>query len=142
MGWKNRPQCEKDANADMKSEPVGAGLKPALFDEPAPFDAQRARLKPVFFDAQRAGFKPAPTKRHGLPEIVRAFKAFSSRRTNDIRNTAGIPVWQRNYYEHVIRDEKELNSIREYIRYNPLKWEEDEENPKLKGTSRFETRPT
>jgi hypothetical protein len=37
-------------------------------------------------------------KRHGLPEIVRALKTFSSRRINDIRKTPGIPVWQRNYY--------------------------------------------
>jgi REP element-mobilizing transposase RayT len=38
-------------------------------------------------------------------------------------------LWQRNYYEHIIRNETELNNIREYIRYNPLKWDEDEENP-------------
>jgi REP-associated tyrosine transposase len=80
-----------------------------------------------------AGFKPAPTKQYGLPEIVRAFKAFSSRRINDIRDTCGISIWQRNYYERIIRGEKDLHSIREYIRYNPLKWEEDEENPNLKG---------
>ena len=41
----------------------------------------------------------------------------------------GTPVWQRNYYEHVIRDEKELNGIREYILYNPLTWKRDVENP-------------
>jgi len=98
-----------------------------------------AGLKPALFDAQRAGFKPAPTKQHGLPEIVRAFKAFSSRRINDIRDTCGISIWQRNYYERIIRGEKDLHSIREYIRYNPLKWEEDEENPNLKGTGGFET---
>ena len=45
-----------------------------------------------------AGFKPAPTnKRHGLSEIVRAFKTFSSRYINQIRNTPGTTVWQRNY---------------------------------------------
>lgn len=37
-------------------------------------------------------------------------------------------LWQRNYYEHIIRDDREMNAIREYIRYNPLKWDEDEEN--------------
>lgn len=78
-----------------------------------------------------AGFKPAPTmhKRHGLPEIVRALKTFSSRKINGIRNTPNIPVWQRNYYEHIIRNEKELNSIREYIINNPLRWDLDEDNP-------------
>ena len=38
-------------------------------------------------------------------------------------------LWQRNYYEHIIRDEKELTRIREYIIHNPLKWTEDENNP-------------
>jgi putative transposase len=103
---------------------VGAGLKPALFEK-----------------AQGAGLKPAPTRQHGLQEIVRAFKSFSSRRINDMRNTTDIPVWQRNYYEHIIRDERELHTIREYIKYNPLKWDEDEENPNMKGTGGFQTRP-
>jgi putative transposase len=77
-----------------------------------------------------AGLKPAPTraskKTHGLPEFVRALKTFSARRINEIRNTPGISVWQRNYYERVIRDESELNKIREYIINNPLNWETDE----------------
>ena len=40
-----------------------------------------------------------------------------------------MPVWQRNYYEHVIRNETDLNDVREYIVNNPLKWDLDEENP-------------
>jgi hypothetical protein len=75
--------------------------------------------------------KPAPTvgKRHGLPEIIRAFKTFSSRRINVLRKEPGVPLWQRNYYEHIIRDEEELNRFREYIQNNPMQWEMDEENP-------------
>jgi putative transposase len=64
-----------------------------------------------------------------LSEIVRGFKTFSSRRINEIRKTPGIPVWQRNYYEHIIRDETEWNRIREYIETNPAHWAEDKENP-------------
>ena len=41
----------------------------------------------------------------------------------------GGPMWQRNYYEHIIRDEGELNRVREYIQNNPLNWETDKENP-------------
>ncbi|MCJ7483397.1 MAG: hypothetical protein MUO31_10565 [Thermodesulfovibrionales bacterium] len=48
---------------------------------------------------------------------------------NQIRNTSGIPVWQKNHYEHIIWDEKELNQIREYIVNNPIQWEPDTENP-------------
>lgn len=40
-----------------------------------------------------------------------------------------MPVWQRNYYEHVIRNESELGRIREYIVANPARWEEDVNNP-------------
>ena len=65
--------------------------------------------------------------------IVRSFKARCTYMINQIRNTHGIPVWQRNYYEHIIRDDRELQAIREYIRYNPLKWGEDKENPEMKG---------
>ena len=38
-------------------------------------------------------------------------------------------TWQRNYYEHVVRDEAELQRVREYIVNNPTRWAEDEENP-------------
>ena len=77
-----------------------------------------------------AGFEPAPTRpvsnnsmsRHGLPEIIRAFKTFSAQRINVLRKTPGAPVWQRNYYEHIVRNDDELNCIRQYIADNPLKW--------------------
>ena len=84
----------------------------------------------IINDDVGAGFKPAPTiKRHGLPEIVRGFKTFSSRRINQYRNTPGQKLWQRNYYEHIIRNDDELNRIREYIINNLLKWETDRNHP-------------
>jgi putative transposase len=61
-----------------------------------------------------------------LPEIVRAFKTFSARRINAIRQTPGIAVWQRNYYEHIIRNEADLNRIRQYIANNPARWADAE----------------
>mgnify|MGYP000913469741 FL=1 len=76
-----------------------------------------------------AGLKLAPTKR-GLPEIIRGFKTFSSRRINELRGTPGIPVWQRNYYEHIVRNDESLYRIREYIINNPMQWEQDRENPR------------
>ncbi len=78
-----------------------------------------------------AGFKPAPTTtppRHGLPEIVRAFKTFSARQINESRHTPGTPVWQRNYYEHIIRNKAALNRIRQYIMTNPAHRKKDREN--------------
>jgi REP-associated tyrosine transposase len=93
---------------------VGAGFKPAQLTNAE----------------TRAGLKPAPTsKRHGLSEIIRGFKTFSSRRVNELRQNPGCPVWQRNYYERVFRNGNELARAREYIVNNPLKWELDKENP-------------
>jgi REP element-mobilizing transposase RayT len=60
---------------------------------------------------------------------VRAFKTFSARSVNLSRNTPGLPVWQRNYYEHVIRSEASLNRIRQYILDNPARWTLDRDNP-------------
>jgi REP element-mobilizing transposase RayT len=59
----------------------------------------------------------APT----VGEIVRAFKARCTHAINQIRTTPGYPVWQRNYYEHIIRGEGEMNRIRRYIIDNPAK---------------------
>ena len=75
---------------------------------------------------ERADARPAPT----ISDIICSFK---SRTTNDIIrivkqgniNHFGTKIWQRNYYEHVIRNEKEYYKIVEYIRNNPLKWKED-----------------
>ena len=75
---------------------------------------------------ERAGLEPAPT---AVSEIIRQFKTFSSKRINKLRDNPGCPVWQRNYYERVIRDENELARAREYIVNNPLKWLLDKENP-------------
>ena len=62
----------------------------------------------------------------GLSKLVGRFKMVSSKQINIIRNTPGVPVWQRNYYEHIIRNEPELNRIREYIINNPLNWQKDD----------------
>lgn len=98
----------------------------------------RAGLADTFADTiDRFTTKPAPTaglvypKRHGIPEIVRGFKTFSARRINQIRKTEGMPVWQRNYYERVIRDDRALHNIQRYIKSNPQSWQQDKLYPKL-----------
>jgi REP element-mobilizing transposase RayT len=68
-------------------------------------------------------------KLQGLPEIMRQFKTFSAKRINTTRNMPGTPVWQRNYYEHVIRDEDDYNRIIEYISTHPQRWVEDSLHP-------------
>jgi REP-associated tyrosine transposase len=63
------------------------------------------------------------------PTIIRLFKASVTKQINNIRGTPRLRVWQRNYYEHIIRDEKDLQKIRAYIVNNPLEWDPDIENP-------------
>jgi REP element-mobilizing transposase RayT len=65
-----------------------------------------------------------------LPAIVRAFKSATNKQINQSRRSPGDKVWQRSYYEHVIRDENDYLQIREYIINNPMKWEFDQEHPK------------
>jgi len=60
-----------------------------------------------------------------LQKIIGELKSFTTRRYNEFNRTQNEKLWQRNYYEHIIRNEKEYYKIIEYIRTNPLKWEED-----------------
>ena len=64
-----------------------------------------------------------------LPTSIRSFKAATTRQINLLRNTPGAPVWQRNYFEHVIRTEAALDRLRRYILDNPARWRWDRENP-------------
>ena len=61
-----------------------------------------------------------------LGAIVRAYKSAATYAINAARQTRGMVVWQRNYYEHIIRNDADLNRIRKYIAENPLKWAEDD----------------
>jgi REP element-mobilizing transposase RayT len=63
-----------------------------------------------------------------LPKIIGRFKMNAAKQINQIRQTPGIPVWQRNYYEHIIRDTDDLSRIRHYISDNPKNWNNDEYN--------------
>lgn len=72
-----------------------------------------------------AGSKPAQNSpNHSLSEIIRQFKTFSSRRINQLSGRQG-PIWQRNYYEHIIRNDISYNNIYWYIMNNPEKWADD-----------------
>ena len=70
---------------------------------------------------------PRPT--HTVGEIVRGFKARCTHTINQMRKTRGVPVWQRNYYEHIIREEVDYNRIAEYISTNPQRWTSDTLHP-------------
>ena len=66
--------------------------------------------------AAQGGRTPAPT----LPAIVGTFKTVAAKAINRAQDSIGQPVWQRSYYEHIVRNDRELERIREYIRNNPF----------------------
>jgi putative transposase len=84
----------------------------------------------------------APTL--GLPDVVHRFKTMTTKRYADgVKRLGWEPfrgrLWQRNYYEHIIRNEEYLNRIREYILTNPMRWALDRENPHRVGVDEFDT---
>ncbi len=79
---------------------------------------------PPYYSREAAGGPIKP-----LGQIVGAFKTMSTKRINLRRGTPGAVVWQRNYYEHIIRNDVEWSRIRQYIAMNPHRWAADNENP-------------
>jgi REP element-mobilizing transposase RayT len=72
-----------------------------------------------------------------LGAMVGSFKSATAKRINGLRGTRGAPVWQRNYYEHIIRKDADLARIRQYIRDNPSQWEHDRDNPANQASPRL-----
>ena len=66
-----------------------------------------------------------------LSTIIRSYKSAVTKAVNEFRRTPSQRFWQGRFYEHVVRNDKDLDSIREYIVNNPLQWHLDEENPSL-----------
>ncbi|PPT07062.1 hypothetical protein CKA32_005303 [Geitlerinema sp. FC II] len=70
------------------------------------------------------GMKPK-----SLSSLVSGFKSAVTRRINSLRQTPRFPVWQRNYYEHIVRDEVDRDRLRDYIHHNPHTWNRDQLHP-------------
>ncbi len=73
------------------------------------------------------------TRAGSIGAIIQGFKAVTTRRYHHLCKVSGTPLWQRNYYEHIIRHEKDLHAIRAYIQLNPARWLEDADNPARKN---------
>jgi REP element-mobilizing transposase RayT len=69
------------------------------------------------------------TKPQSLAAITQNYKSVSTRQINRMNKAKGNVIWQRNYYEHIIRNEEALNNILEYVVNNPINWVKDQENP-------------
>jgi REP element-mobilizing transposase RayT len=87
------------------------------------------------------GRPPLHRRPQSVPSFVAGFKSAAAKRINEMRGRPGKPVWQRSYYEHIIRNENECRLIRKYIHDNPLKWALDRENPAVcRGDRQFAPR--
>jgi len=66
------------------------------------------------------------------------FKATTTRRVNEILETPGTRLWQRNYYEHIVRSDAAMARIVNYVLTNPLRWDLDQDNPSRLGDDDFD----
>ena len=90
-----------------------------------PAEKYAKKCKSVDMDASPLPM-PCGTNSGSLGAIIPKFKSVTTRKINKIKKSAGSHLWQRNYWEHIIRNEIDLNRIRAYIIANPLKWAEHE----------------
>jgi REP element-mobilizing transposase RayT len=102
----------------------------------------------------RGGSRTAPTRdahvttpdddavlppRKPLGRLAGAFKTISTKHINRLRKTPAAVVWQRNFWEHIVRDDGEMDLIRAYIRDNPAKWSADSLNPAVRAVRELPT---
>ena len=95
-------------------------IRPRLGETPAP------QLTTPSIDGSPLPHGPQPKS---LGAVMAQFKSRVTKRLWKFSAIKGTPIWQRNYYEHVIRDEQDLQNKTDYIEANPSLWDEDDENP-------------
>src|SRR6266849_2513281 len=78
----------------------------------------------------KGGASPSPT----LFEVIGAFKSISTIKVNKLLGRRGVQLWQRSYYEHIVRTGEDLMKIQRYISENPLMWSLDPENPNRRSS--------
>jgi putative transposase len=129
------PGVETDAFVIMPNHAHGiivVGVNPRVDPSPRDDSGQTRGSAPTMGSAPTTGI--APTSAPTLGEMIQWFKTMTTNeymRGVKTLNWTPFPgkLWQRNYYEHIICSEIELNAIRQYIINNPLKWEQDRDNP-------------
>jgi putative transposase len=77
----------------------------------------------------RTASTKSTTSRKPLGRLIVAFKTVSTKQINALRNTNGEIVWQRNFFDHIIRNQEDIDRIRRYIQNNPIGW--------LKGIDKY-----
>ena len=129
--------CTYDRELSLQADEVKEAVRSVWLGLPARFPRvvldefviMPNHLHGIVILAPTPASKDATSSAPTLGTIIRAFKSISAIQSNRMLNRSGLPFWQRNYYEHLIRDEEELNIIRRYICDNPRNWLEDPDNP-------------
>jgi putative transposase len=101
-----------------------------LIDTPIVGDALRGVPS---HDQDGLAQRPAPTEKTSIPNLMYSFKSFTTNQyIQGVKNNQWLPfqgkLWQRGYYDHVIRNEEALIEIQQYITHNPAQWSVDENN--------------
>jgi putative transposase len=114
-------QPNGDADTPRKGEAFGQTIleQPKIF-RPNASPLRHPNVSPI---------PPNGTKPGSIAAIIQNFKSITTRRINQIQNNMGRTLWQRNYYEHIIRDNTALQNIQDYIRNNPQSWQQDRLHP-------------
>lgn len=79
--------------------------------------------------------RPTGPPSRSIGALKAGFKSITTKRINTLRNSPGAALWQRNYYDHIIRDERDYARIAQYIVENPVRWSEDTLNPAIAKTA-------
>lgn len=99
--------------------------KPQFATPPEHIATRRGEVSSPALNNSRKDEAPSPT----LGKIVAYFKYQSTKRINQHRDRQGTRIWQRDYYDHVVRDAPDLQRLCQYIQNNPMKWELDQLHP-------------
>ena len=109
-----RPGVELDQFVVMQNHVYGIVV---FHDDPARFANQ---------PDEAHGCAPLRRSPRSLSSLIAGYKSSATKKINRARGMPRMSVWQRNYYEHVIRNDQDLDRIHQYIANNPAKWQEDE----------------
>jgi putative transposase len=117
----------------VPNNPVGEhGSAPG--SEGRPVDATRTTSRQE--DPSLARLRRQP---RSLGSFVAGFKQATSKHFNNFQGTTGVPLWQRNFYERIVRNDDELSRMSKYIENNPTQWSTDRENDDRAGEDTFES---
>ena len=120
--WQRTPQIRREIE-------LGAFIvMPNHFHGIVVISADAAMAASAVGATGRSPLRPRGPSTRSLGALIAGFKSSVTKQINIARGTPSTPVWQRNYYEHVIRDDKDWEIIHRYIHSNPLTWPDDEEN--------------